>query len=32
MGYLPFPVYFDFETTTGDCILHDQKIYVISYC
>ena len=32
MGDLPFTVYFDFETTTGDSILHDPKIFVISYC
>ena len=32
MGYLPFTVYFDFETTTGDSILHDPKMFVISYC
>ena len=32
MGDLPFTVYFDFETTIGDRILHDPKIFVISYC
>ena len=32
MGDLPFIVYFDFEMTTGDSVLHDQKIYFISYC
>ena len=32
MGDLPFTVYFDFETTTSDSILHDPKIFVISYC
>ena len=32
MGDLPFTVYFNFETTTGDSILHDPKMFVISYC
>ena len=32
MRDLPFTVYFDFETTTEDSILHDPKIFVISYC
>ena len=32
MGDLPFTVYFDFETTTGDSVLFDKKMYVISYC
>ena len=32
IGDLPFVVYFDFETTTGDSILHDSKMFVISYC
>ena len=32
MGDLPFTVYFDFEATTGDSILHDSKMFVISYC
>ena len=32
MGDLPFTVYFDFETTTGDSVLLDKKNYVISYC
>ena len=31
MGDLPFTVYFDFETTTGDSVLLDKKMYVISY-
>ena len=29
---LPFTVYFDFEITTGGSILHDSKMFVISYC
>ena len=32
MGYLPFIFYFDFETTTGDSVTDDKKMYVISYC
>ena len=32
MGDLPFTVYFDFERTTGDSILHGPKMFVISYC
>ena len=32
MGDLPFTVYFDFETTTSDNILHNSKMFVISYC
>ena len=32
MGDLPFTVYFDFETTKGDNILHDSKMFVISHC
>ena len=32
MGDLYFTVYFDFEITTGDNILHDSKMFVISYC
>ena len=32
MGDLPFTVYFDFETKTGDSALQDLKIFVISYC
>ena len=31
MGDLYFTVYFDFETITGDNILHDSKMFVISY-
>ena len=32
MGDLPFTAYFDFETTTGDSVLNDPKMFVISYC
>lgn len=32
MGDLRFTVYFDFKTTTGDSILHDPKMFVMSYC
>ena len=32
MGDLPFTVYFDFETTTGDDIMNNPKMFVISYC
>ena len=32
MGDLPFTVYFGFESTTGDSVLHDKKMYVMSYC
>ena len=32
MGDLPFTVYFYLETTTGDSILHEPKMFVISYC
>ena len=32
MGDLPFTIYFEFEKTTGDSILHDSKRFVISYC
>ena len=32
MGDFPFVVFFDFETTTGDSILHDSKMFVINYC
>ena len=27
-----FTIYFDFETTTGDNILPDSKMFIISYC
>ena len=29
---MSFNVYFDFETTTGDFVFSDQKIFVVSYC
>ena len=29
---LPFVVYFDFETTTGNAVFFDAKMYVVSYC
>ena len=32
MGDVPFSVYFDFETTTGDAVFFDWKMYVLSYC
>ena len=32
MGNLPFSIYFDFETTTGDAVFFDTKMYVVSYC
>ena len=32
LGNVPFTVYFDFETTTGDAVIFDPKMYVISYC
>ena len=32
MGDFPFTVYFDSETTTGDSVTDDKKMYVISYC
>ena len=32
MGDLPFIVYFDFETMTGDSVINDKKMFVISYC
>ena len=31
-GNLPFTVYFDFETTTGDLIFFNRIMYVVSYC
>ena len=31
-GDLPFTVHFDFETTTGDSVFFDPKMYVVSYC
>ena len=32
MDDVPFCVYFDFETTTGNSVFFDSKMYVISYC
>ena len=32
MGDLPFTAYFDFETTIGDTVVNDPKMFVISYC
>ena len=32
LGDVPFTVYFDFETTTGDIIFSDPKMFVVSYC
>ena len=32
LGDVPFMVYFDFETTTGDAVFLDPKIFVVSYC
>ena len=29
---VPFTVYFHFETTTGDTVFFDPKIFVVSYC
>ena len=31
MGDLPFTVYFDLETTTGNSAIDDKKMFV-SYC
>lgn len=32
LGDVPFTVYFDFETTTGDTVFFDPKMFVVSYC
>ena len=32
LGNVPFTVYFDFETTTGDAVIFNPEMYVISYC
>ena len=32
LGHVPFTVYFDFETTTGNAIFLDPKMFVVSYC
>ena len=31
MGDVPFTVYFDFETTTGNAVFFDAKMFVVSY-
>ena len=31
LGGVPFTVYFDFETATGDSIFFDSKMFVVSY-
>ena len=32
LGDVPFTVYFDFETTTGDTGFFDPEMFVVSYC
>ena len=32
LGDVPFTVYFDFETATGNSAFSDPKMYIISYC
>ena len=32
MGDVPFTVYFDYETTTGNAVFFDTKMFVVSYC
>ena len=32
MSDLPFAIYFDFETTTGNAFFFVSKMYVVSYC
>ena len=32
LGNVPFTIYFDFEKTTGDAVIFDPKMFVISYC
>lgn len=32
LGDVPFTVYVDFETTTGDAFFFEPKMFVISYC
>ena len=32
LGDIPFTIYFDFETTTGDSVFFDPKIFVKSHC
>ena len=29
---MPFVVYFDYETTTGESVFNNKKMFVISYC
>ena len=31
LGDVPFTVFFDFETTTGDIVFSDPKMFVVSY-
>ena len=32
LGDIPFTVYFDFETTTGDSVFFARKMFVVSCC
>ena len=32
MGDVLFSIYFDFETTRGNAVFFDSKIFVVSYC
>ena len=32
IGYLPFAVYYDFETTASSVVFFNAKMYVVSYC
>ena len=32
MGDFSFTVYFDFETPTGDSVVDDRKMFMVSYC
>ena len=32
MGDVPFSIYFDFETITGNVVFFDAKMFVVSYC
>ena len=32
LGYVPFTVYFDFETTTDNTVFFNSKMFVVSYC
>ena len=32
MDDVPFTVYFDFETTTGNAVSFDTKMFIVSYC